>query len=594
MSEHGRRRTVLGDDLLAPTSSSAPSTSSSTSKRQRAASGPAAAGLGLFAAAGRSAAAAAAAARSAAAAAAAAAAEPKVQVKELESAIEALQQAKHDQARADASRAEALKKIQKALPAAEEMLRGAAETLLSAHEEAVPPPKSLRAEQADAQARSKALAVEVHRATGALAEHAYGAPSLPAVQGALTSGKKFLAAVKQVSGHVEQLHAQHAANSGGHNDSRPLAIRVLGIDQVRSVVLGSLSLRNLFAMRRACRDFWRWSVFEVATLPPLVLPCLGELNTFTFARGRPEYRTSTRIQIPETDFPGCDGRKFDACRSAIAHGPGNSSIYLAGGGGDDDPGSMLRSVSVWRPGNAGEIGGEWCALPPLPTRVTNASSCVVTVADGEEVLAVVGRIHKPVTEGDDASDANTPTALEVMVLREGTWQTLSSVPAAPRRQMSWCDYRAVALPNGRLAVVGADSRHREIHVLDIEADTWSTLPDLPVPHTHPLVVMRGQTMFVLGGLTPGAWDFERGVPTFSCEKHTLEDDGDGDWDDCATMPIWTRQPLVTDLTESRAYLVRDSLLVACLNVSGDVSLRLYDFDTNHWHSRDIEADFMSI
>ena len=89
MSDGGRHRTILGDDLLAPTSSSAPSTSTSTSKRHRVASG-------LATAAGRSAAASAA-AGSLGAARGAAAAEPKVHVKQLERALAVLRHADRDQ-----------------------------------------------------------------------------------------------------------------------------------------------------------------------------------------------------------------------------------------------------------------------------------------------------------------------------------------------------------------------------------------------------------------------------------------------------------------------------------------------------------------
>jgi hypothetical protein len=587
MSEPGRRCTVLGDDLLASTSSSAPSASSSTSKRQRVASG-----------AGRSTAAA------AAGSAGSAAAEPKVQVRQLQDALAALQQAEHDQACADASRAKALKKIQTALPAAEEMVRGATQTLLSAHQEAVPPPRSLRAEQADAQTRSNALAVDVRRAAGALAEHAYTGPSQPAVKGALASGRKFLAAVTQVSGHVGQLHAQRAANSSNHNDSRALSIRVLGIDQVRSAVLGSLSLRNLLAMCRTCRDFHRWAVSEVAALPPLLSNCLGSgICTITFTRGRPETYNSLEIDIPVDFAKGAEG-------TAITHGPGNHTLYLAGGGDDDEKRSMLRSVSVWRPSRPGELGGKWHALPPLPTRVTGATSCVVTMGNGEEVLAVVGGIHRDSgvesddeSDDDDSDDDETET-LKVMVLSKGSWQPLAPVPIPVAQLARFLDaepvYRTVALPNGRLAVVGADSECREVHVLDIEADSWSKLPDLTIARKHPLVVVRDQTMFVLGGLAPRG--YAGGVPLFSCEKHTVGDDdgggggggggggSGGGWTDCAAIPDWQERE-EDDHAMARAHLVQDSLLVACNDGHSVIALRVYDSGTERWYSTEIKTNF---
>lgn len=509
-------------------------------------------------------------------------AEPQVQIQQLEDAVAELKRAKREQSTADASRARALRKLQQALPAAEEMVQGAA-AVLSANDEAALPSRALRAEQADAQALCTALAGKVRHAADTLAGHPRSGTSQPAVRGTLLAATDFCAVVRQVGGHIEQLHAQRAARSSHHNDSRALAIRVLGIDQVRAVVIDSLSLRNLFALRRTCRDFQRWSVTEVACLPPLALEQEAfEICPLTFTAGHPEYRISMEIKVPQHNFPMGDNG------TAMVDGPGYSSLYLAGGGDRYESSSMQSSASVWRPDPSGETEGEWHALDPLPTGISGATGCVVTMADGEQVLALVGGTHKIIdNRDDDDSDDDDHTAVKVIVLRSGGWETLTAVPvASPCYRHA---YRTVALPNGRLAVVGLGTTRREVHVLDIEAESWRRLPDLTVARMYPLLVVRGHTIFVLGGLNLFS------APLFSCEKLTLKDDdeGEGGWRQCIAMPTGAPPPDEYEHKRSRAFLVRDSLLVTCLQEEGNtiVLLRLYDFGTRRWYSTKIQRNY---
>jgi hypothetical protein len=264
--------------------------------------------------------------------------------------------------------------------------------------------------------------------------------------------------------------------------------------------------------------------------------------------------------------------------TAVVEGPDNC-IYLAGGGYEYDFDSMRRSVSLWRPNPPGTTGGKWHALAPLPTRVSDATGCVVAMADGEKVLALVGGTHIE----SDGSDAEKDE--KVIVLRNGNWQALTSCPIGLMHARYRRYYKTVALPNGRLAVVGAGATNREVHVLDIEADTWSKLPNLTVARQNPLLAVRGQTLFVLGGLDPG-----NGDRLYSCEKYMLEEDAyEGSWCQCVAMPIGagTSSQSAYQHARARAYIVRDSLLVATQEGPGEdgILLRLYDFGMQRWYGK---------
>ena len=508
-----------------------------------------------------------------AAAAAACPREPprvKPEVKQLEAALQQLRRAERAQKEADDERAKAVKLLGAAVPAAVEMVRGATETL-SKHEVAAAPSKALRAEQADAQARSDTLAGEVCQAVSQLAQLPAKSVCRPSVASARGRGAAFLTAVREVSGHLGQLHATLAASAAGANDGRSLVLRVLGIDQIRTVMLANLSLRRLFAVRRVCRDFESWSRAEVALLPRLPMDNIGEfVQTVTFDRGLFCFGYKQHLKVPPA-FATMIG-------SALATSA-DGKIFLAGGDGDSSSGGddSTCGVSVWRP--AGH-GGQWHALPPLPTALSGAKACTVTMADGEEVLAI-------------ASDDDSGSGIAVMVLRKGNWAALKSSPTYRRDKFSVC-----ALPGGRLAIAGGRDRSYEgmtdVEVLDVAANSWTALPKLSQSRTNPGMVACGGNLFVLGGGAEEEGEGLNELELFSSEQ-LATDGSDDEWSEIATMSPTgeVSAPATVAATESVSFCLRKSLVSVQQSMESwhannkpGTCLRLYDLETGRWYSKE--------
>jgi hypothetical protein len=541
-------------------------------------------------------------------AAAAAAAAPHAQIRQLDTALKKLKRAETAQAAADAERAEAVQMMQDALPAVETMVRDAAKAL---SEQAVPTSKALQAEQIDAQERSSALVGDVRTAISTLAQQPATGASLPVVMDARRRGKKLMAAAATVSEHIEQLHATLAASAAEANDGRSLVLRVLGIDQVRDSVMANFSLRQLFSVRRTCKDFERWFRAEIATSPPIPVADYGRIELLTFDQGKPVRWTKQDIKPPFPDLHG-------ACLVRGADG----SIYLAGGRKYGKFAQDLSChVSVWRPAPLRGGKGQWYPLPSLPAGLHNAKGCVVTMGDGEEVLVLLG--GDTISEEDDAAgegaDPDTwggaaDRMLKVRVLRNGSWSSLK--PTAARDCFSVCP-----LSNGRLAIVGGetwwgssdDDISAKVEVLDIARGTWTDLPAMSQGRLNPGVVEHRQSLFVLGG----ACEHEGGthhLQRFSCEQLAVgggsssgggggggaDEAGSGDdasWTDVASMSADGEQSAAIMHGEAAfanipvTAKIRNSLVVVQRlegdNLSDNAMLRVYDYDAKKWFFKEV-------
>ena len=506
----------------------------------------------------------------------------RVEVAQLEAVLYELKRAEQAQAAADAARAKALQKLNITVPAVEKMVRDAAQTL-SAHQTAAPASRAMRAEQAEAQTRGATQAGEVRLAAAELGLHPATGPSQPALVAARSRGEALLRTARAVSTHLEQLHATLAANAEGHNDGKSLALRVLSIGSVRGAVMKQFTLRQLFALRRVCRDFETWSCFEVRTLLPLPVSdrlISSDFKLLSFATGRPEI--GRHVIRPPADMP-------DNIMGNTLVRAQDGSIFLAGGQmlprwdlnqlGRPDRTSPIRSVNVWRPSARGGVGGHWDALPPLPTDMSHAKGCVVTMADGEEVLALMG------------GRSDESRSISVMVLRHGTWSTLKALQSY-RKSFAVC-----AMPGGRLAVLGGyvgGVMKTRVHVLDIAQDTWSRLPEIAHGRSNPTVACIRGTLYVVGG-----WKMEIGadhratitaVP--SCEKHTL---GDTKWAAFTAPPEDAdgadggNRISISDDDSARSSFVRSCLVVTERSHTPgarlhDTTLRVHDFESGRWHS----------
>jgi hypothetical protein len=82
-------------------------------------------------------------------------------------------------------------------------------------------------------------------------------------------GTELVGAAAVVDHRREQLNATLSAHAVGYNSRRCLCLRVLSVDALREAVLSNLSLRGLWAIRRVCREFLRWSQAECNKLSAL-------------------------------------------------------------------------------------------------------------------------------------------------------------------------------------------------------------------------------------------------------------------------------------------------------------------------------------
>ena len=108
-----------------------------------------------------------------------------------------------------------------------------------------------------------------------------------------------------------------------------------------------------------------------------------------------------------------------------------------------------------------------------------------------------------------------------------------------------------------------------------------------------MVVVRGQTMQVLGGHTRDILTFENS-PEFSCEQFTLGDDA---WTDFNAMPEDGQQAAdwMRSMDVASACIRQDSLVFASSGAGfDDVIVRVHDHDAGRWHSTVVKiADIFS-
>eukprot|EP01045_Picozoa_sp_COSAG04_P003174 COSAG04_NODE_127_length_24502_cov_31.657583_8_plen_466_part_00 len=357
-----------------------------------------------------------------------------------------------------------------------------------------------------------------------------------------TASLALLETAGRVAHQLEQLHATLAAQSGDHNDGACLMLRVLAIDNIRRNIMSNLSLVLLYRIQRVCSDFRLWS--------RAALPAAGVLAPMAARAGSESILSPTalsqKVEVAHVGTLSCgsvpfpeelqvpDGRQiFDM---AVARGPGGS-IYLAGGKQNviahdllvDSSVTAVPDVRAWRPG---PNGGRWESLPPMPSAVSDAGVCAVTMPEGDEALVVIGRT------------VDRETARTVQVLRRGSWSELSPFPS-DRRNFSLC-----ALSGGRIVVIGGQTQETDnfisifresqvVEMLDISQDSWETLPEMREGRIRPQVVEHNGTLTVIGGSKMGE-GFQSSLFPSSRQMHTSCEQlqiGAEEWAEMAPLPI---------------------------------------------------------
>ena len=196
-------------------------------------------------------------------------------VQDLRDALDRLQAAEE-------MKAAALQTIQRALPKVEDMVQQSTRAL-DAHADFCPSlwrsqasdmPGRAVASQSNAMARAPVYRSNVDiqsackRAAGSL-WHALRNNALfeaSASAAVSRSGNELCCKAGIVFHRREQLESTLSAHSSDHNSRRSLCLRVLSIDYLRVNILGNLSLRKLWSLRRVCREFSRWCATECRKL----------------------------------------------------------------------------------------------------------------------------------------------------------------------------------------------------------------------------------------------------------------------------------------------------------------------------------------
>ena len=446
----------------------------------------------------------------------------------------------------------ALQAVQKALPTVERMVQQSTHAL-DTHADFCP--SLWQSQDSDAPGRAVAQSnlenqSACQHAAGSL-RHALRNNALSeAVSASATvarAGNELCCAASVVFHRREQLESTLAAHSSDHNACRSLCLRVLSIEYLRLNILGNLSLRKLWSLRRVCHEFQQWVGQECAKLQAvpfcnqsayggisMVNP--GNLIVYKLGASPRSWLRAATSRVPSLSRASLCGPPkymFAAAEhwaamkqdAAIACGA-DGSIYRAGGfmregmGDVADP-VATSSVDVWRPCGAmgrpssGRGGGSWHTLPNLKTARTHARACVVQLAGGGEALIVVGGRARRMTN----DDFTTVEVLRLCPQEESNGSSSTSalqwtevLPMPTRRR----GFAVVACGPDRIAVVGGEARTpaavvggavldavrealRTVEILDLTTGKWFRAPELRRPRINPRVANAGGSLYVVGG-----------------------------------------------------------------------------------------------
>lgn len=414
---------------------------------------------------------------------------------------------------AEEMKAVALQAIEKALPTVERMVQRSTHAL-AAHADFCPslwqsyasdtPGRTVVQSNLENQSACKLAAGSLRHAlrNEMLSESASASASVA------RAGSELCSTAGMVFYRREQLESTLSAHSSDHNSRRSLCLRVLSIEYLRLNVLGNLSLRKLWSLRRVCREFQHWVGQECAKLQ--TVPFCTQSAYGGISMVNPGNLVVYKLEH-------WAAMKQDA---AIASGT-DGSIYRVGGflregmGTEADP-VAVSSVDVWRP-SSGRGGGSWHTLPNLKTARTHARACVVQLTGGGEALIVVGGRARRMSNVDF-------TTVEMLRLSSqensiGTTSTTAlewtEVPQhLPTRRRG---FAVVAYGADRIAVVGGEVRTpaavvggvvvdavrealRTVEILELTTGRWFRAPDLRRPRINPRVGgSAAGSLYVVGG-----------------------------------------------------------------------------------------------
>jgi hypothetical protein len=343
-------------------------------------------------------------------------------LEELRGAIASLQHAEQ-------MRAAALTVIQRHLPRVEDSVFHSTESLQ--RHRLLLPSRAAREELRGAEAQSHRAASDVREAMGHQALHDH-----QPWRRLVSSAEQLVGSATQIWCAHQQVNATLSAHSDAHNSVHSLLLRVMAIDPLRQQILSLLSLRELWLVRRVCRDFNSWSHKECAAVPSV--PYFNQSAYGGIGMVDPQ-----RLQTHKLDHVGAT--RQDSAIAVSACG----DIYRAGGFVRDGS-SMSDPVAtdccdVWMRDSA-DGRRRWRTLPPLPTARTHARACAVPVApeggggDGADVALVVvgGRTRR--ISGEDLRT--------VEMMRGGSWVTVRT-PVSPLPHLpAWTG----VLPSARASV----------------------------------------------------------------------------------------------------------------------------------------------
>eukprot|EP01043_Picozoa_sp_COSAG02_P001011 COSAG02_NODE_20_length_53673_cov_86.864841_46_plen_647_part_00 len=415
---------------------------------------------------------------------------------------------------AEQMKAVALQAIEKALPKVERMVQQSTRAL-AAHADFCPslwhasdtPGRAVIQSNLENQSACKCAASSLRHAlrNETLSEAAYTSVSVA------RAGNELFSTASIVFHRREQLESTLSAHSSDHNSRRSLCLRVLSIEYLRLNVLGNLSLRKLWSLRRVCRDFQQWVGQECAKLQ--AVPFCNQSAYGGISMVNPGNLVVYKLEH-------WAAMKQDA---AIACGT-DGSIYRVGGfmregmSTEADP-VAVSSVDVWRPSSA-RGGGSWHTLPNMKTARTHARACVVQLTGGGEALVVVGGRERRMSNVDfttvemlrlsSQEKSNGGTSTHVSTVQEWT-----EVPQhLPTRRRG---FAVVAYGADRIAVVGGEIRTpaavvggvvvdavrealRTVEILEVTTGRWFRAPDLRRARINPRVGgSAAGALYVVGG-----------------------------------------------------------------------------------------------
>jgi hypothetical protein len=324
-------------------------------------------------------------------------------LEELRVAIASLQHAEQ-------MHAAALTVIQRHLPRVEDSVFHSTESLQ--RHRLLLPSRAAREELRGAEAQSHRAASDVREAMGHQALHDH-----QPWRRLVSSAEQLVGSATQIWCAHQQVNATLSAHSDAHNSAHSLLLRVMAIDPLRQQILSLLSLRELWLVRRVCRDFNSWSHKECAAVPSV--PYFNQSAYGGIGMVDPQ-----RLQTHKLDH--VSATRQDSAIAVSACG----DVYRTGGFVRDGS-SMSDPVAtdccdVWMKDSA-DGRRRWRTLPPLPTARTHARACAVPVApegggDGADVALVVvgGRTRR--ISGEDLRT--------VEMMRGGSWVTVRT-PVSP-------------------------------------------------------------------------------------------------------------------------------------------------------------------